>query len=61
MAQRFLDGLSKVRKNTLLEGNECMICKEEYGTVALDNGTIKHAVLLPCLHHAGSECTAIWL
>ena len=61
MAQRFLEGLPNVRKADLPHGAECMICQEEYGTVPSDNGTIEHAVLLPCLHHVGSECIAIWL
>ena len=61
MAQRFLEGLPNVRKADLPHGAECMICLEEYGTVSSDNGTIEHAVLLPCLHHVGSECIAIWL
>lgn len=61
MAQRFLERLPKVRKADLPNGAECMICKEEYGTVASDNGTVEHAVLLPCLHHVGSECISIWL
>ena len=61
MAQRFLEQLPKVRKNNLPDGAECMICKEEYGTIASDRGIIEHAVLLPCLHHVGSECIAIWL
>ena len=61
MAQRFLDQLLKVRKDELPSGAECMICREEYGTVPSDNGTIEHAVSLPCGHHVGSECIAIWL
>ena len=61
MAQRFLESLPKLPKGQLPSGAECMICKEEYGTVPSDNGTIEHAVLLPCLHHVGSECIAIWL
>ena len=61
MAQRLLDSLPKVPKDQLPSGAECMICKEEYGTVPSDNGTIEHAVWLPCLHHVGSECIAIWL
>ena len=61
MAQRLLDSLQKVPKDQLPSGAECMICKEEYGTVPSDNGTIEHAVWLPCLHHVGSECIAIWL
>lgn len=60
MAQSFLDQLPKVPKGTP-DVTECMICKEAYGTVPSDNGTIEHAVLLPCLHHVGSECIAIWL
>ena len=61
MAQRLLESLQKVPKDQLPSGAECMICKEEYGTVPSDNGTIEHAVWLPCLHHVGSECIAIWL
>ena len=61
MAQRFLDSLPKVREETLPSDAECMICREKYGTVPSDNGIIEHAVLLPCLHHVGSECIAIWL
>ena len=61
MAQRFLDSLPKMPKEAQAKGAECMICKEAYGTVPSDNGTIEHAVLLPCLHHVGSECIAIWL
>ena len=61
MAQRFLKRLPKIRKADLPNGAECMICKEEYGSVASDNGTVEHAVLLPCLHHVGSECISIWL
>ena len=61
MAQRLLDSLPKVPKDQLPTGAECMICKEEYGTVPSDNGTVEHAVWLPCLHHVGSECIAIWL
>ena len=61
MAQQFLEQLPKVHKHNLPDGAECMICKEEYGTIASDSGTIEHAVLLPCLHHVGSECIAIWL
>lgn len=61
MAQRFLDQLPKVPDRLLSNVTECMICREAYGTVPSDNGTIEHAVLLPCLHHVGSECIAIWL
>lgn len=61
MAQRFLDQLPKVPNGQLPNVTECMICREAYGTVPSDNGTIEHAVLLPCLHHVGSECIAIWL
>ena len=61
MAQRLLDSLPKVPKDQLPSGAECMICKEEYGTVPSDNGTVEHAVWLPCLHHVGSECIAVWL
>ena len=61
MAQRFLDQLPKMPNGLLPNGTECMICKEEYGTVPSDNGNIEHAVILPCLHHVGSECIAIWL
>ena len=61
MAQRFLEQLAAIPKAKLPKDAECMICKEEYGTVPSDNGTIEHAVLLPCSHHVGSECIAIWL
>lgn len=61
MAQRFLDQLPKIPNGLLPNGTECMICKEEYGTVPSDNGNTEHAVILPCLHHVGSECIAIWL
>ncbi len=61
MAQQFLKQLPKVRSGELPDGAECMICKEEYGTVPSANGIIEHAVFLPCLHHVGSECIAIWL
>ncbi len=61
MVQQFLEQLPKVRSGELPNGAECMICKEEYGTVPSQNGIIEHAVFLPCLHHVGSECIAIWL
>lgn len=61
MAQRLLESLPKVPRDQLPSGAECMICKEAYGTVPSDNGTIEYAVWLPCLHHVGSECIAIWL
>ena len=61
MAQQFLEGLPKVCKDQLPPGATCMICWEEYGTVASDNGTIEHAVRLPCSHDVGSECIANWL
>ena len=61
MAQQFLDQLPKIRRGELPNGAECMICQEQYGTVPSDNGVIEHAVRLPCLHHVGSECIAIWL
>ncbi|KAL9137521.1 MAG: hypothetical protein Q9175_001264 [Cornicularia normoerica] len=61
MAPGFLDQLPKVNSRDLPSDAECMICQEEYGTVASDNGVIEHPVLLPCLHHVGSECIATWL
>ena len=61
MAQQFLNELPKVRNEDLADGAICMICREEYGTIASDNGVIEHAVLLPCLHQVGSECIARWL
>lgn len=61
MAQQFLNQLSKVHSGALPEDAECMICQEKYGTVLSDNGVLEHAVLLPCLHHVGSECIATWL
>ena len=61
MAQEFLNQLPKVQDGELPEGAECMICQEQYGTVLSDNGVLEHALLLPCLHHVGSECIATWL
>lgn len=61
MAQQFLDQLPMVRSGELPKGAECMICQEEYGMVLSDNGVLEHPVLLPCLHHVGSECIATWL
>lgn len=61
MAQQFLDRLPRVQDGKLPAGAECMICRERYGTFPSDNGIVEHAVLLPCCHHVGSECIAIWL
>ena len=61
MAQRFLDQLPKAHSGELPNGAECMICREEYGTGISDDGVIEHAVLLPCLHHVGSDCITTWL
>lgn len=61
MAQQLLDRLPRVEDGKLPDGAECMICREKYGTFPSDNGIIEHAVLLPCCHHVGSECIAIWL
>ena len=60
MTQRVLEQLPKALSGELPNDAECMICKEEYGTVPSENGIIEHAVLLPCLHHVGSECIALW-
>ena len=61
MAQQFLEQLPTLRKDELPIGAECMVCREQYGTIPSDNGTIEHAVLLPCSHHVGSECIYTWL
>lgn len=61
MAQQFLDHLPRVEDGALPDKAECMICREKYGTFPSDSGVIEHAVLLPCSHHVGSECIAIWL
>ena len=61
MARHFLDQLPRVQDGELPDGAECMICREKYGTFPSDNGVIEHAVLLPCSHHVGSECIALWL
>ena len=61
MAQQFLDRLPRVEDGKLPASAECMICREKYGTFPSDNGIVEHAVLLPCCHHVGSECIAIWL
>ena len=61
MAAQFFSQLQTVSSGNLPNGAECMICWEEYGTVSSDSGVIEHAVFLPCLHHVGSECIAVWL
>lgn len=61
MAQQFLDQLPRIQDGVLPDHAECMICREKYGAFPSDNGVVEHAVLLPCSHHVGSECIAIWL
>lgn len=45
------------------EGQECMICKEEYGTSWAEIETVERQIRLPCNsnHTVGSDCIATWL
>ena len=45
------------------EGQECLICKEEYGTMPSETGTVERQIRLPCnsKHMVGSECIVTWL
>lgn len=45
------------------EGQECLICKEEYGTRPSDTETVERQIHLPCnrKHTVGSSCIVAWL
>lgn len=45
------------------EGEECLICRERYGTPSSEIGEIERQIRLPCdpKHTVGSSCIATWL
>ncbi|KAF6235451.1 hypothetical protein HO173_006134 [Letharia columbiana] len=45
------------------EGQECLICKEEYGARSSETGTAERQIRLPCnpKHTVGSKCITAWL
>ena len=62
--QQFLAQL--LRKQNIVpveEGQDCMICKEEYGTPSSETETGETQVRLPCSdkHTVGANCIVQWL
>lgn len=59
----FLEHLPKVPEDELPDNEECVLCKEPFGTkVDGERGKeSEHPVKLPCGHIFGSSCIAIWL
>ena len=45
------------------KGQECLICKEEYGARSSETETTERQIRLPCNanHMVGSNCISIWL
>lgn len=62
--QRFLSQLLNV-KNVVQagEGEDCIICREPYGTPSSDTGPAEKQIRLPCdgKHTVGSDCIKTWL
>ncbi|CAF9905905.1 hypothetical protein IMSHALPRED_004013 [Imshaugia aleurites] len=54
-----------LRNNNRVQLNEskeeCLICKDEYGTTSTETGKIERQIRLPCKHTVGSECIERWL
>lgn len=62
--KQFLSQLLR-RDNTVLadDGQECMICKEEFDARLPETETMERQIRLPCnlKHTVGSDCIAAWL
>lgn len=63
MAEHFLGQLPRVAKEELYEDITCIICHEEFATVAPDSESAEEAVRLPCPggHTVGLNCISSWL
>ena len=61
MTQQFLEGLPQIPLGELPTNSSCMICLNSYGSGSENDGIPEGPVRLPCGHHVGSVCSAIWL
>lgn len=63
--QTFISQLMKIENGVPAgEGHEeCMICRDEYGTISSETGTGEREIRLPCnpKHTIGSNCITTWL
>ena len=62
--KQFLSQLSRKENNVPVEeGQECLICKEEYGARASKTEKPERQIRLPCngKHTVGSKCIVAWL
>ena len=62
--QEFISSLVDIANSVQVEeGEECIICKEEYGTTSSETGKVERKIHLPCNknHTVGSKCIETWL
>ena len=62
--QEFISSLMDIANSVQVEeGEECIICKEEYGTTSSETGKVERKIRLPCNknHTVGSNCIETWL
>ncbi|KAL9067830.1 MAG: hypothetical protein Q9161_006648 [Pseudevernia consocians] len=62
--QEFISSLMDTANSVQVEeGEECIICKEEYSTTSSETGEVERKIRLPCNknHTVGSKCIETWL
>ena len=59
MSQEYLNRLLSTPENRVQE--ECVICREPYGTLNTETGIIEAEIRLSCGHTVGSACIVTWL